>query len=82
MRSMRVSRASWMEEDSVYLDKRSVAEARRRRASEGVAVVQGRGREGRDRWKEPGGRRTTRSSKEGVVVVEPLEAGRVDDCDC
>jgi hypothetical protein len=84
MRSMRVSRPSWTEEDSVYLDRRSVAEARRRRASLGVAGVQGRGREGRARWKEPGGRRTTRSSNEGFgrVVVESLDVGRVGNCEC
>ena len=83
---MRVKRASWIDEDSVYFESSKVAEARRASASSRVAVVQGRWRWGRARWKDPGGRRTTRSSKEvvgvGIVVVESREVGRVDDCDC
>jgi hypothetical protein len=75
-----------MEDDSVYFERRSLAEVRRARASSRVAWVHVRWRCGRARWKEPGGRRTTRSSKEGfavgIVVVESLDVGLVDDCDC
>jgi len=75
-----------MDEDSVYLERSKVADARRASASSRVAVVQGRWRWGRARWKEPGGRRTTRSSKEvvgvGIVVVESRDVGLVVDCDC
>jgi len=86
MRSIRVSRASWIDEDSVYLERSKVAEARRASASSRDAVVQGRWRCGRAMWKEPGGRRTTRSSKDvvgvGMVAVESRDVGLVDDCDC
>jgi len=86
MRSMRVSRASWIEADSVYFERSRLAEARRASASSRVAIVQGRWRCGRARWKEPGGRRTTRSSKEvvgvGIVAVESRDVGLVEDCDC
>jgi len=86
MRSIRVKRASWIEADSVYFERSKVADARRASASSRVAVVQGRWRWGRARWKEPGGRRTTRSSKEvvgvGIVVVESLDDGLDEDCDC
>jgi len=83
---MRVKRASWIEADSVYFERSKVAEARRASASSRVAVVQGRWRCGRARWKEPGGRRTTRSSKDvvgvGIVAVESRDVGLVEDCDC
>jgi len=86
MRSMRVNRASWIDEDSVYFERSKVADARRASASSRVAVVQGRCCCGRARWKEPGGRRTTRSSNEvvgvGIVAVESRDVGLVEDCDC
>ena len=86
MRSIRVSRASWIEADSVYFERSKMADARMASAFSRVAVVQGRWRCGRARWKEPGGRRTTRSSKEvvgvGIVVVESLDDGLDEDCDC